>query len=102
MVTVVIDAPFHFDDLVSSIFCDDRVAPVSGGLVIVNTNSGVVATWSTPTNLCFFQVRPSRDWFKDGAFGAGINASLISSGQSSILPWIRHLRSYLESKTSTT
>lgn len=101
MVTVVIDTPFHFHDLVSSICCDDRVAPVSGGLVIVDTNSGVIATWPTPTNLCFFQVRPCGDWFKDGAFGAGINASLVRSSQSSILPWIRHLRSYLESKPST-
>jgi hypothetical protein len=46
-----------------------------GNSVVATYTSGVIATWPTPTNLCFFQVRPCRDWFKDGAFGAGIVAT---------------------------
>lgn len=77
MVTIVVDTPLHIDDLVCSICGNDRIAPVSAGLVIINTNSSIVTTWSTSANLGSFQIRPRSDWFKDGTFWAGINASLI-------------------------
>lgn len=79
MVAIVVDTPLHFHDLVCSICGNDRVAPVSAGLVVVNTNSGIVTTRSTSANLGSFQIGPCSDWFKDGAFRAGINASLIRS-----------------------
>lgn len=79
MVTIVVDAPLYVDDLVCSVCGHHRVAPVSAGLVIINTNSRIVTTWSTSANLGSFQVRPRSDWFKNGTFRAGINASLIRS-----------------------
>jgi hypothetical protein len=53
MVSIVVDTPLHFHDLVCRVF-GDHIAPVSGGLVVINTNSGIISTWSTTANLGSF------------------------------------------------
>jgi cytochrome c biogenesis protein ResB len=76
MVTIVVDTPLNFDDVICYIRGDHGIAPVITGLVVVDTDSRVVSTWPTSANLGSFKVGPSSDWFEDGAFGAGINSSL--------------------------
>jgi hypothetical protein len=79
MVAVVVNTPLNFDDVICCIGGDHRIAPVIAGLVVVDTNSRIVSTWPTSTNLGSFKVGPSSDWFEDGAFGARIDTSLSRS-----------------------
>jgi hypothetical protein len=63
VVTVIVNTPLHFDDVICCIRGDHRVTPVIPGLVVVNTDSCIVSTWPTSANLGDLKVRPSSDWF---------------------------------------
>jgi hypothetical protein len=52
VVAVVVDAPLHLDDVAGGICDDGLVAPVVGGLVVVDAYAGIVAAGSASTNLC--------------------------------------------------
>ena len=70
VVTVVVDAPLDFDDFAGLVRRYDLVAPVLGGLVVVESIAGVVAARPAPTDGCGLQVWPGIDWFENGAFRA--------------------------------
>jgi hypothetical protein len=76
VVAVVIDTPLDFNSVTSGVCCDHFVAPVITGLVVVNTDSGVVPARSTSTHLGCFQVWPGGYGLENGAFRAGIDAGL--------------------------
>jgi hypothetical protein len=80
VISIVINTPLHFNDIVCSIRGHHGVAPIIAGLVVVHANPSIVSTWSTAANLCCFHVRPRSDGFKNRAFRAGVNASLTMSG----------------------
>lgn len=50
---------------------------MGAGLVVVDADAGVVATWSASADLGGFEVGPCGDRFEDGAFGAGVDAGLL-------------------------
>lgn len=77
MISIVIDTPLNFHSIVRRICGNHRISPVVTGLVIVDTDSGIVSTWPTSTDLGGFKVGPRGYWLEDGAFGAGIDAGLL-------------------------
>lgn len=50
VVTIVTDAPLHSDRVAAGVGHDWRVAPVCGGLVVVDAHAGVVAAGSGTTD----------------------------------------------------
>lgn len=78
MVAIVIDTPLDFNSVACGISCDDLVTPVITGLVVVDTDSGVIPAWSTSSHLGFFQVWPGGYGLENGTFGAGVDPSLGS------------------------
>lgn len=54
MITVVVDAPLHFNNFVRSVRGDNRITPVIARLIVVDTNSRIISTWSASTYLGFF------------------------------------------------
>lgn len=101
MVTIVIDTPLNVHDIICRIRGNHAISPVITGLVIVDTDSGIVATWPTSANLGGFKVRPGRYWLEDGAFGAGIDTSLLKSVSYKKFPDPAR-GEYLKSKPRTT
>lgn len=76
MVAVSVNAPLHIDHVASTICCYDGFTPVIARLIIVNTHSSVVSAWPASADLSCFEIRPGSDRLEDGAFRAGIDASL--------------------------
>lgn len=76
MVAVVVDTPLDINDITSLVHRDGLLTPVATGQVIVNSRTSVVAARATPANLRSSDVRPSLDWFEDGALRARIPCSL--------------------------
>lgn len=58
VVTVVVDTPLYFNLLARTVGLHSLRAPVSGGLVVVDTVTGVVTTGSTTADWCRIEVRP--------------------------------------------
>jgi hypothetical protein len=77
MISIVIDTPLNFHNIVCRICGNYVISPIITGLIIVDTDSGIVSTWPTSADLGGFKVGPRSDWFEDGAFGAGIDAGLL-------------------------
>lgn len=76
VVSIVVHAPFYFNNVPAGISGDNRVSPIVTRLVIVHAYSSVVTAWATAADLSCFQVRPCLDWFEDGAFRASVDSSL--------------------------
>lgn len=76
MVSVVINAPLHIDDLARRVGDNGRVSPVGGWRVVVNADTGIVAARTTPADWCSGKIWPRRNGFENVAFGTSIDAGL--------------------------
>lgn len=76
MVTVVVDAPLDVNNLARFISSYRLFAPVCTRLVVVNTDSSVIAAWATSSDFGLVEIGPGGDWLQDGAFRASIGTSL--------------------------
>jgi hypothetical protein len=79
MVAVGINTPLNLNNFPRSIRDYRFIAPVFTGLIVVDADTSIVATWSTPANLSGLKIRPGGDWLQDRTFGAGINTSLYNA-----------------------
>lgn len=76
VVTVVVDAPLHFDLLAGGVGGDWFGAPVTARLVVVDAIAGIVPAGTAATDSGGVEVGPERDGFQDGAFRTGVHAGL--------------------------
>ena len=77
MVTVVVDAPLHLNDVPGRVGRNRVRAPRCAGLVVVDAHAGVVATWAVAAYFRGVQIGPGGDRLLDRALGAGISAGLF-------------------------
>lgn len=76
MVSVVVHAPLDVDNLTRGVSGHGAGSPASPWLIVVNTDTGIVAARTASSNLGLGYVGPSRDRLKDGTFGTCIDTSL--------------------------
>lgn len=76
VVAVVVDTPLDFNNLAGRIGRNRLLAPICAGLIVVDTNACIVATWTCAPDLCLIEVWPSCHWLQDSTLRARIRASL--------------------------
>ena len=69
MVTVVIKAPLHFNDISCCVGYYRRVSPMVVGLIIIDAHTSVVTTGTAPSYWCGSKVGPGGNGLEDSAFG---------------------------------
>lgn len=70
MVAVVVETPLNFNSVSGRVGDDWFGAPISAGIVVINADAGIVATWATATDLGGSEVRPRGDRLEDSTLGA--------------------------------
>lgn len=76
VVAIVVDAPLHINYIAALVGNDRRRSPAGSGLVVVDTDTGVVSAWACAPNLGRVEVGPGRDGLEDGALGTCVWSSL--------------------------
>lgn len=74
----MVDTPLYINGLSRSVCCYRRVAPVVGGLIVVDTDSGIVATWTAAAYSGSGDIWPGFDGLSNCALGAGVYAGLYT------------------------
>lgn len=79
VIAVVVDTPLHINSLAGRICRDGGVAPVVRWLIIVDTDPGIVATWTAAANGGGGDIWPGFDGLSDCALGACVYAGLYTA-----------------------
>lgn len=102
VVTVVVNAPLYIDSVASLIGHNRSVTPVGSRLVVVDADTGVVATRTTPADLGLRNVGPCGHGLQNGTLGASVQAGLETQISTIDLPTIVRATAYLRAKSGTT
>jgi hypothetical protein len=68
VITVIVHAPLHFDNISGSVGYHGSISPVGSRLIVVYANPSIVTTGTTPAYLCSGNIRPGGNGLEDSAF----------------------------------